>query len=434
MKQQETTRIYPFRRGLIVVLFILASSILVWRGFYLQILNQEFLRNHGDARSLRVVKIPAHRGIITDRNNEPLAISTPVDSIWAIPRQVLENPQGLPELARLTGMETDALIEMLKERIGREFVYLKRRVSPDLAREVEALGIYGVYLQQEFKRYYPAGEVTAHLVGVTNIDDSGQEGIELAFDHWLKGEPGEKRVLKDRLGRTIRDIESISPASPGNTLALSVDRRVQYLAYRELATAVKKYKAKSGSLVMLDPETGEVIAVVAFPSYNPNNRSGLRSENFRNRAITDVFEPGSTLKPFTAAAALMSGQYKADTVIDTNPGTLRVSSHLIQDISNFGELDVTGIIQKSSNVGASKIALSIGPEPLWQLFRSVGFGEPTGSGFPGESPGILANYSNWRELDLAAAAFGHGLAVTALQLAQAYAVIAADGILRPVTF
>jgi len=434
VKTRETTTIYPFRRGLIVFLFVIASSVLVWRGFYLQILNKDFLRNHGDARSLRLVAIPAHRGMITDRNGEPLAISTPVDSIWAIPRQALENPDVLPELAGLIGMETANLIQMLEERIGREFVYLRRHVPPDLAQAVNDLGIYGIYLQQEFRRYYPAGEVTAHLVGFTNIDDTGQEGLELAYDRWLNGVPGQKRVLRDRLGRTIRDVESISPSSPGNTLALSIDRRVQYLAYRELAAAIKQYSARSGTLVMMDSTTGEVIALAVHPSFNPNNRSGLRGENFRNRALTDIFEPGSTLKPFTAAAALMSGQYEADTVIDTRPGSLRVSNHLIRDVSNFGILDLTGVIQKSSNVGASKVGLAIGPEPLWHLFRSLGFGEQTGSGFPGESPGMLANYSNWRELDLASISFGHGLAVTALQLAQGYAVIAADGMLRQPTF
>lgn len=434
MKTQDAPIIYPFRRGLIVSLFVIASCLLIWRAFHLQILNKDFLRNHGDARALRVVKIPAHRGMITDRNNEPLAISTPVDSIWAIPKQVLENPGQIPQLASAVGMEPDLLMQILKERIGREFVYLKRHVSPDQAETVNELGIYGIYLQREFKRYYPSGEVTAHMVGFTNVDDTGQEGIELAFDHWLKGVPGEKRVLKDRLGRVVSDIESIQSSSPGKDLALSIDRRVQYLAYRELATAVEYYRARSGSLVLLDANTGEVIALVVQPSYNPNNRTGLRSDHFRNRAITDVFEPGSTLKPFTIAAGLMSGLYDLDTVIDTKPGYLKVSNHVIRDISNYGPLDLTGILQKSSNVGAGKIGLSIGPKPLWQIIRDVGFGEQTGSGFPGESPGMLSNYTNWTELDLASIAFGHGMAVTALQLAQAYSVIASDGILRPVTF
>lgn len=433
MKQQETTIIYPFRRRLIVTFFIISSGLLLWRAFYLQILNKDYLRNQGDERSLRVVKIPAHRGMITDRNSEPLAISTPVDSIWAIPKQVMTNPESIPALARLIDMEPDALRQMLKERIGREFVYLKRHVSPDQAQAVSDLGIYGIYLQQEFKRYYPAGEVTAHLIGFTNVDDTGQEGIELAYDSWLKGVPGEKRVLKDRLGRVVKEVESILPSNPGRTLALSIDRRVQYLAYRELAAAVRSNHARSGSLVMLDPNTGEIIALAVHPSYNPNNRAGSKSDHFRNRAITDVFEPGSTLKPFTMAAALMSGMYDMNTVVETAPGQLRVSSHIIRDINNYGALNLAGIIQKSSNVGAGKIGLALGPKPLWQILQNVGFGIQTGSGFPGESPGVLYSYTNWTELDLASIAFGHSMAVTSLQLAQAYSVIASNGILRPVT-
>jgi cell division protein FtsI (penicillin-binding protein 3) len=434
MKQNKTINLYPYRRALLVFMFVIVSSMLSWRAVYLQVLNNEFLRNHGDARAIRVVKDPAHRGMITDRNGEPLAISTPVDSIWAVPKQLLESSNKIPLLASKLGMDSGALLEMLNERINREFVYLKRHVSPDLAKEINDLDIYGVNLQQEFKRYYPAGEVAAHLLGFTNVDDSGQEGLELAYDEWLKGIPGEKRVLKDRLGRIISDVESISPAQPGKNLELSIDRRVQYLAYRELAAAVSRYKARSGSLVILDPNTGEVLALAVQPSYNPNNRSGMRSDHFRNRAITDVFEPGSTLKPFTIAAAIRSGLFNEESRIETSPGYLKVSNHIINDSSNYGNLSLGGILQKSSNVGAGKIGLAIGPEALWEIYRNVGLGESTGSGFPGESPGILSNYSNWTELDLASIAFGHGVAVTAMQLAQAYTVIAADGDLNPVTF
>lgn len=434
MNKPDTPLVYTARHRLMMLGFVAVSGLLGWRAFHLQILNQDFLRHHGDARSLRVVKIPAHRGMITDRNDEPLAISTPVDTIWAIPRQVLENPRRLPALARVLDLDPGALTQILEERIGREFVYLKRHVSPDQARAVNDLEMYGVYQQQEFRRYYPAGEVAAHLVGFTNVDDRGQEGLELAYDDWLEGTPGAKRVLKDRLGRVIRDVESIQPASPGRPLALSIDRRVQYLAYRELAAAVRYNHARSGSLVMLKADTGEVIALAVQPSYNPNNRAGLKSDHFRNRAATDVFEPGSTLKPFTIAAALQSGLYQAGSVIRTGPGYLRVSNHVINDVSNYGDLDLTGIIQKSSNVGAGKIGLSLGPERLWQMYRDVGLGETTGSGFPGESPGLVSPYNNWTELDLASISFGHGLAVTALQLAQAYAVLASGGILRPVTF
>lgn len=434
MKKEIKQSIYPFRRNFILLFFASLSVLLVWRAAFLHIVDKDFLQDHGDARSLRIVSTPAHRGMIVDRNNEPLAISTPVDSIWAMPRQVLEHPEDIPVLANLIDMSTEHLLEMLNDRIDRQFVYLKRHISPDLANQVSSLEVFGVHLQQEFKRFYPAGEITSHLIGFTNVDDTGQEGLELAYDQWLKGESGEKRVLRDRLGRTIRDIESIRESSPGKNLVLSIDRRVQYLAYRELAAAVRFYQAKSGSLIVIDPDNGEVLALAAQPSYNPNSRAGLKSENFRNRAITDVFEAGSTLKPFTIAAGLKSGLFTENTLIKTSPGYFRVSNHIISDTSNYGTLDLTGIIQKSSNVGSGKIGLAVGPEALWKTLRAVGFGEQTGTGFPGESPGIMSSYTNWSELDLASIAFGHGMAVTALQLAQAYSVIASDGILRPLSF
>ena len=434
MNETKLLITYPARRWMLIFIFIIAAVLLVWRAVYLQVLNNDFLRNHGDARSLRVVTIPAHRGVITDRNNESLAISTPVDSIWANPKQALNNLDSLGELAQFLNLDSDHLIQMLQERSNREFVYLKRHVSPDQARAVSALEIDGINLQREYKRYYPAGEVAAHLIGFTNIDDTGQEGIELAYDQWLKGVPGQKRVLKDRLGRTVQNIESIQSSSPGRSLRLSIDRRVQYLAYRELKRAIAKYNARSGSIILLDSRLGEVIALVAQPSFNPNNRTWIRSEYFRNRVVTDVFEPGSTLKPFTIAAALMSGMYKPETIIETKLGFLKVNNHVIKDVSNFGTLDVTGVIKKSSNVGASKISLSLGPKPLWELYRDVGFGIQTGSGYPGESLGILSNYTAWTELDLATIAFGHGIAVTGLQLARAYSVIANYGILKPVSF
>ncbi len=434
MKQSDSSVIYPFRRKLIISFFVIVSGLLAWRAIHLQVLNREYLRGKGDAKSLHVIDIPAHRGMITDRNNEPLAISTPVESIMANPKQVLSRPEFIPALAKMLDMESVSLIQLLKERYGRNAIYLKRRALPEQAQAIMNLSVPGVSQKQEFKRYYPAGEVIAQLIGFTNIDDTGQEGVELAYETWLKGVPGEKQVLKDRLGRVVKDVESIKPSNPGKTLALSIDKRVQYLAYRELASAVRANHARSGSAVMLDSKTGEVIAVAVYPSYNPNNRTGVKSEHFRNRAITDVFEPGSTLKPFTMAAALMSGMFDMKTIIDTNPGQLKVSYHTIRDVHNYGVLDLTGIIQKSSNVGAAKIALALGSKPLWQVLQDVGFGVQTSSGFPGESPGRLYNYANWTELDLASVAFGHSMAVTTLQLAQGYSVIASGGILHPVTF
>ena len=424
---------HPLRRWLLIGLFSVAGLLLLWRAFYLQILNKDFLRSYGDARSVRTVTIPAHRGMIVDRNGEPLAISTPIDSVWATPKKALADEARLPKLARLLEMDVNSLRQMLTDRIGREFVYLKRHVEPGVADAVDALALPGVYLQREYKRYYPAGEVGAHLIGFTNIDDSGQEGIELAYDNWLRGVPGEKRVLKDRLGRVVQDIESIQPASPGNTLNLSIDLRVQYLAYRELKSAVLFHRARGGSLVILDAKTGEVIALAVQPSYNPNNRSGLKSDNYRNRVVTDVFEPGSTIKPFTIAAALLSGRYTTQSEVDTSPGYFKVADHTIRDDSNYGTIDLATIIRKSSNVGASKIALSLGPKPLWELYSRLGFGQVTASGLPGEAAGVLNYPQSWSEMELATIAFGYGLSVNALQLARAYTVIANDGVMRPVS-
>ena len=433
---RETVKIieFPMRRWFLLSIYTICMAGLLFRAVDLQVLNKEFLQDRGDARALRVVKIPAHRGMITDRNGESLAISTPVNSIWAVPRKVLASNSRLDLLAKYLQMNDEELITLLKDRIGRQFVYLKRHVVPALADEVMILDIPGISLQREYRRYYPAGEVTSHVLGFTNIDDSGQEGLELAYDSWLKGLPGRKRVLKDRLGRVIENIESIRTPDPGKQLVLSIDRRVQYLAYRELKAAVNHYKARAGTLIMLDVNTGEIIAMVGQPSYNPNNRTGLKSGNYRNRALTDVFEPGSTLKPFTIAAALESGLYDLKTTIDTRPGFFKVGDHIIRDHRNYGVLDLATIIKKSSNIGASKIALSLEPHYFWTSLARVGFGQSTGSGFPGEVSGFLNSYNNWSEVEQATMSFGYGMSVTALQLARAYMAFATDGMMLPVSF
>ena len=425
---------YSGRRYLLIGLFLTAMLSLVLRDFDLQVLRKDFLQDHGDARSLRVVSIPAHRGMILDRNGEPLAISTPVNSIWANPKKVLTASADLKPLADLLDMSTDDLNKLLSERIGREFVYIKRRVAPAFADKVMQLGIPGISLEQEFRRYYPAGEVTAHVIGFTNIDDNGQEGLELAYDNYLKGKYGSKRVLKDRLGRTIENVESIEIPQPGKDLTISIDRRLQYLAYRELKAAVNAHHAHGGTLVMLDAKTGEVLAMVGQPSFNPNNRSDLKSNLYRNRAVTDVFEPGSTIKPFTIAMALQSGIYKPDTKIDTRPGTFTVGGHTIRDTHDYGVIDVSTVIEKSSNVGASKIALSLEPQKLWDVLTKVGFGMTTGSGFPGEASGFLSSPASWSDFEIATISFGYGVSVTALQLASAYQAIADNGMQLPVTF
>ncbi len=413
---------------------VVALCALLWRAVDLHVVDREFLQQQGDARYLRVVSIPAHRGMITDRHGEPLAISTPVDSVWANPQELAEARSRWPELAKTLELGKTQLAETVDRRLDREFVYLRRRVEPELGERTMALGIPGVSLQREYRRYYPTGEVTAHVIGFTDVDDRGQEGIELLFNDDLSGIAGSKRVIKDRLGRIIENVEGISDPRPGQTVALSIDRRLQYLAYRELKAAVQRHQATGGSAVMLDVRTGEVLAMVNQPAYNPNNRRDLSSRRYRNRAVTDVFEPGSTIKPFTVAAALESGRFKPDTPIDTNPGTLRLAGFTIRDFRNYGLIDVTTVIQKSSNVGASRIALTLEPRTLWDTFTKVGFGVPTGSGFPGEVPGQLRPFQQWREVDRAALSYGYGLSATALQLTHAYSAIAGDGVLRPVRF
>lgn len=425
---------FPRRRLVVLALLVVCTGLLTWRAVYLQVLERDFLQYQGDARYLRVVSTPAHRGMITDRHGEPLAISTPVHSVWVNPQELSTTGKDLPRLAQILGLDIDRVRRTVAERAGREFVYLKRQVMPDTAEQVLALEASGVFLQKEYRRYYPAGEVAAHIVGFTDIDDHGQEGVELAYDDWLRGRPGSKRVIKDRIGRIVEDVESIRQRQPGKDLQLSIDRRLQYLAYRELKSAVLEHEARSGSAVLLDVRTGEVLALVNQPSYNSNNRSQLNGGHSRNRAVTDVFEPGSTVKPFTIAAALESGQYQPDTQVDTRPGTFKVGRDLVRDVHNYGLLDVSHVIIKSSNVGASKIALSMEAKRLWGLFNRVGFGSETGSGFPGESGGLLPHYHRWHPIEQATLAFGYGLSVTPMQLARAYSVLASDGRLRPVSF
>lgn len=422
------------RRRFVLALFACAFGALAWRAVDLQVFNQDFLQNQGDARHLRVVTLAAHRGMITDRNGEPLAVSTPVDSVWANPQELVPAREYLPALAKILEIEPDHLQRLLAERAGREFVYLKRHVDPSVAAQVRALAAPGVALQREYRRYYPDGEVTAQVLGFTDIDDVGQEGIELAYDEWLRGEPGAKRVVKDGRHSVIETVESIRAARPGRDLRLSIDRRIQYLAYRELKAAVQQHKARSGSVVVLDTATGEVLAMVNQPSFNPNNRTRLTPGATRNRAVTDVFEPGSTLKPFTIAVALESGKYRPDTPVETSPGYYRVGINTVRDVHNYGALDVAGVIRKSSNVGSSKIALSLDRADFWSLLSRVGFGTVTASGFPGEASGLLVHHHRWRPIEQATLSFGYGLSVTPLQLAQAYAVFAADGVLRPASF
>ena len=429
----KPVNISRMRRYVLMGLMLTGFAVLAGRSGQLQLLDREFLQGQGDMRHLRVVQVPAHRGMIVDRNAEPLAISTPVQSVWVNPKELVASPADRSRMARLLGLSADKLQRLLGQRQDREFVYLRRHIAPDRAQQVMSLDVPGVYLQQEYRRYYPAGEVAGHLLGFTNVDDAGQEGLELAYDDWLSGEPGAKRVVKDGRRHTIANIENIRSAHPGKTLRLSIDRRIQYLAYRELKAAVSKHRARSGSVVVLDNRSGEVLALVNQPSFNPNNRKRLKPYKLRNRAVTDVFEPGSTMKPFVIASALESGRYQVSSKIKTSPGLFQVGVNTIRDMHDYGTLDLTGVIRKSSNVAASKIALALDPEMFWEGLSGAGLGMATASSFPGEADGYLSDFHRWRDIERATLAYGYGLSVTAIQLAQAYSVFANDGYRVPVT-
>lgn len=415
----------------IAALMGLALGALLARLLSLQVLDTKygyrFLKDQGDARTLRTETIPAYRGIIADRHGTPLAVSTPVKSIWADPRQLLRGLEEWEKLAELLGMTPGALQQKISANSDKEFLYLRRRMAPAEADAVLALGIQGIYAEREYRRFYPAAEVAAQLVGITDVDDVGQEGLELAFDDWLRGQPGLKQILKDRYGNTIRDVKPLRQVRPGKELALSLDLRLQYLAYRELKAAVSDHNANGGSIVLVDVSTGEILAVANQPSYNPNNRSDFDATAMRNRAITDLYEPGSTVKPLTLLAALETGRYTPETIIDTAPGYLRVENKTFTDHRNYGVLDLTGVLTKSSQVGVSKIALDIEPNHLRDVFSRAGLGSATDSGFPGESVGILPTHRRWSAVQRATLAFGYGLSVTPIQLARAYVTLATKG-------
>jgi len=433
MSNRAQTKTSSLRHWTVLLLVVSGLGLLVVRAVYLQVLSSEYLQAQGNARHLRVAEYNAVRGMILDRNGVPLAISTPVDSVWAHPPTLMQAGDRWGQLTALLDLDRRDLSDMLARHAAREFMYLKRHVTPEIATRVMALQVPGVALHREYRRYYPSGAVAGHVIGFTNIDDQGQEGLELAYDEHLRAIPGKKRVLKDRLGNIVESVESLSLPIPGKDLVISLDRRIQYLAYRELKRAVAAHNAAAAWVIVLDARTGEVLAMVNEPGFNPNNRARLRSALFRNRAVTDVIEPGSTLKPFTIAAALESGKYTPDSLIDTAPGVIRVGHKTIKDVRDHGRLTVAGVIKKSSNVGATKIALGISKNRLWNLLRGVGFGETTGSGLPGESAGIINPPERWAAIDRATLSFGYGISITPLQLARAYTAIANDGVLVPVS-
>ncbi|PIE83467.1 MAG: cell division protein [Candidatus Contendobacter odensis] len=426
------------RYTLVLSMLGLAGCGIVVRAVYLQLLDTGRLQEEGNERFLRTVEIPAHRGMIVDRNGEPLAVSSPVDSIWAQPtdlkKSLKQQPENTSKLAALLGMKVRDLTKKLAVPSKRQFVYLRRHLSPDQAKKVLALKIPGVHTKREYRRYYPDAKITSHLLGFTNIDDIGQEGVEKTFDDRLRGIPGKKRVIKNRLGQIVKEIEILQVPQPGQTLTLSIDRRLQYLSYRALRSAVIKHRAKGGTAVVVDVRSGEILAIVNQPAGNPNDRKALRSHLLRNRAVTDIYEPGSTMKTFAIAMALESGRWRPGSRINTAPGKLKLGRSVIRDVHNYGVLDVTRVLSKSSNVGTSKIALSLPAKRLWQLYKDLGFGSLTGVGLIGEQAGILRHFKKWGgEIGHANHSFGYGLSVNMLQLARAYTALASRGVLQPLT-
>jgi len=427
--------LYPWRFRVVIGLLALMVGAICWRIIDLQVVDRDFLKGQGDARSLRHIPIPAHRGLITDRNGEPLAVSTPVTTLWANPKEMQAAKDRWPQLAAALGQNAQQLTERLTQQANKEFIYLVRGLTPEQGQHVLDLKVPGVYGLDEFPRFYPAGDVTAHMVGFTDLDDHGREGVELAYDEWLAALPGKRQVIKDRRGRLIKDIQVTKNAKAGKTLALSIDLRLQYLATRELRNAIAEQDAKAGSLVIMDVKTGEVLAMVNQPTYNPNNRRSMFPAAMRNRAIIDVFEPGSTVKPISMSAALQSGRWKPSDKVEVYPGSLQIGRYTIKDVSKSEGpiLDLTGILINSSNVGMSKIAFDIGGEAIYRVMSQVGLGQYTGLGFPGERVGNLPNHREWRKAETATLSYGYGVSVTALQLVHAYAALANDGKMVPLS-
>jgi len=420
-----------WRARFVAALILLAFGTLAARSVWLQVVRNDFLQQKGESRYSRVIELSATRGRIADRSGDMLAVSTPVKSVWAIPEDARLSPAQTRELAALLEMDVRELNRRLAAE--KEFVFIKRQIPPDTAEKIAALNLPGIHQQREYRRYYPAGDVTSHMLGFTGVEDKGQEGIELAFDAQLSGKPGSRRVIKDRLGRIVEDVESIKPPQDGKDITLALDAKIQYLAFTHLKQTLAEHKAKAGGVVVLDARTGEVLALANLPAFNPNNRSKLTGAQLRNRALTDVFEPGSTMKPFTAALALEKGRFRFDSQIQTAPGRLTIGNATIHDAHPHGLLTVAQVVQKSSNVGTAKIAGTFAPEEMWQMFDALGFGQPLRLGFPGEVGGRLRPFKTWRPIEQATMAYGHGISVTLMQLARAYLVFARDGDVIPLS-
>lgn len=427
---------WVWRRSLLVAIFVMLSLVLLGRVSYLQVLQHDYLSSQGADRQLRTVEIPANRGDLLDRSGDPLAISTPIDSFWGVPSQLADQAVKLRTVAQLLDLDADTLRQRVLEakRQRRGFMYIKRHVLPNVVEQVKALNVSGLDVQREYRRYFPSGSTASHVIGFTGIDDKGREGLEMAYNEWLSGENGSRRVVQDLSGREINDLDIIKPALTGKDLYLSVDRKLQYFADKALREAIEQHDAESGSVVVLDTRSGEVLGMVNYPSYNPNNMSDRSGGHQRNRAVTDVFEPGSTMKPFTIAAALESGDFNQESLVYTSPGHYQIGRYKISDLKDYGWLNLKGIVTKSSNVGISKVANQLGEEQMWSVFDAFGFGHPTQSNFPGEVAGYFNHPTSWHRSEQASVSFGYGISVTALQLARAYAALANDGIMSSVSF
>ena len=418
---------------MVLSLLLVGSGLLFGRVVYLWAVDGDFLQQEGKLRTVRTEEVGANRGHIEDRNGKLLAFSSPVKSLWVNPRLYQYTPGAGERLAAALGTNVEALHRRIQERSHRTFYYLRRHLSAAEADLFMDLGIEGLGLESEYRRFYPSGEITSHLVGFTDIDDQGQEGLELAYDRWLQGRPGSRRVLRNRLGQPIRDLALLEAAEDGKSLTLAMDLRLQFIAYKELKKTVKQLRAESGSVVVLDTSTGEILALASQPAFNPNDRSTMQPDRVRNRAVADVFEPGSTAKPIAMAAALSSGAFHSGSIIDTSPGFLHVDTHLIRDPSNRGRLDMSGVIAHSSQVGITRVALSLSPSLLTSMFQQSGFGMTTGSGLPGERTGYFPSHTDWKQIHLATLSYGYGFSVTPLQLARAYLMLANDGLLLPIS-
>ena len=431
---QSAARQFRVRGWFVLAALVLCAGAIVARALNMQVINHGFFAKEGAERFMRNARIPAHRGQVLDRFGEPLAVSTPVDTVWADPSELADSPEQLARLAKALNRDVEWLTRRVTSNLESQYLVLAKQLQPDEAERIRSLQIPGVNLAREYRRFYPAGEVTGHVLGFTGEADQGQEGLELEYEQKLSGEDGMKRVIQDRYGRVVENVDSVRPSRPGEDLLTSLDLRIQYLAYRELKSAIREYQARAGSVIVVDVRTGEILAMVNQPSFNPNDRTQFEVARYRNRAATDIFEPGSSIKPFFIATGLATGKFKPNSVIDTNPGFIKVGVKVIEDEHNLGAADLATILAKSSNVGMAHIALALDKDAIWNTLTGLGFGQVSATGFPGESAGLLSPYSHWSSLTVATLAHGYGLSVTPLQLAQAYATLGALGQRRPLTF